>query len=67
MTKDQHQTQRRDFLFRSALGLGSVALGDLLLREQVGRAALAPNPLTMKEPVLVPRAKHVIFLLMQKL
>jgi len=65
MTKQPQQTHRRDFLFHSALGMGSVALGDLLLRDNVARADQTPNLLAVKEPVFTARARHVIFLFMQ--
>ena len=74
------QSPRRDFLFQSALGIGSVALGDLLLRNGRARAEdtknppvpnprapnpRAPNPLAAKQPHFNAKAKHVIFLFMQ--
>ena len=63
--KQQQQPNRRDFLFRSALGLGSVALGDLLLRNNVGQANGTPNLQAAKKPVFAGKARHVIFLFMQ--
>ena len=50
---------RRDFLFRSSAGLGSVALSALLSQEQARAGVLSPKP-----PHHPPRAKACIFLLM---
>jgi hypothetical protein len=47
---------RRQMLQRCGMGLGSLALGDLLR----GSNALANGPLTMHRPHFTPRAKHVI-------
>ena len=50
---------RRDFLFQSSAGLGSVALSALLSNEQARAGVLSPKP-----PHHPPRAKACIFLLM---
>ena len=65
MIEQPQQTHRRDFLFRSALGLGSVAVGDLLLRDNVARADIVRNPLAAKPRHFAAKARHVIFLFMQ--
>ena len=54
--------RRRQFLKNWAYGLGSMALGDLLVRD--GYAA-APNPLAPKKPHFPGKAKSVIFLFME--
>jgi hypothetical protein len=48
---------RRDFLFRSGLGLGAAALGSLLSESKAGDSPLAP-----RKPHFAPRAKRVIYL-----
>ena len=53
---------RRDFLFRSGVGLGAIALQSLLRNTA---AAAAPSPLLAKQPQLRARAKNVIFLFME--
>ena len=53
--------QRRAFLGESALGLGAVALSQLLT-EQSSRAAPAADPLAVRKPHHPPRAKNVIYL-----
>jgi len=60
-------TDRRDFLFRSGLGLGSIALQSLLTRETRAEKSLRapPSPLVAKIPQLRARAKNVIFLFME--
>jgi hypothetical protein len=65
-----HRTEpafsRRDFLFRSGIGLGAIALQSLLARE-AGAAPFTPpaSPLTAKKPQFPARAKNVIFLFME--
>ena len=54
---------RRQFLQRSGLGFGSLALASLLHR-QTGSAATAVDPLALRPPVFAPRAKAVIWLFM---
>src|ERR1043166_9330694 len=58
---------RREFLAKSALGFGALALGDLLARDAARGATTAalPNPLAPKKPPLPPTAKNVILLFMQ--
>src|SRR5437763_7327504 len=53
---------RREFLTRSSLGFGTLALADLLRRDARGAAA---DPLGQKSPHFAAKAKHVIFLFMQ--
>jgi hypothetical protein len=53
---------RRDFLFRSGVGLGAVALQSLLSRESMAAPA---SPLAARKPHFAPRAKNVIFLFME--
>ena len=53
---------RREFLGHFGLGLGAVALGDLLLRD--GQAAAA-NPLAARSALPAATAKSVIFLFME--
>ncbi|HEY0073074.1 MAG TPA: DUF1501 domain-containing protein [Abditibacteriaceae bacterium] len=54
---------RRDFLFRSGVGLGAVALQSLLTKNAVAKAI--DSPLKAKVPQLRARAKNVIFLFME--
>ena len=58
---------RRDFLFRSGVGMGAVALHSLLQRESKAddRAGAPPSPLAAKPPRFRARAKNVIFLFME--
>ena len=53
---------RRWFLQQCGVGLGSMALGQLLARD--GFATEAPNPLAPKKPHFAAKAKSVIFLFM---
>ena len=55
---------RREFLQRSCLGFGSVALASMLQEEQAKAAATATDPLALRPPLFVPRAKAVIWLFM---
>ncbi|MCX6624667.1 MAG: DUF1501 domain-containing protein [Acidobacteria bacterium] len=60
-----HPTQvtRRWFFEQCGVGLGSIALGQLMAEK--GYAAAAPaDPLAPKQPPLAPKAKRVIFLFM---
>jgi hypothetical protein len=52
---------RREFLWQSGLGFGSLALGSLLANDVSGAAS---NPLLAKAPMFAPKAKSVIFLFM---
>ncbi len=54
---------RRQFLQRSGLGFGSLALASMLHR-QTGSAATAVDPLALRPPLFAPRAKAVIWLFM---
>ncbi len=58
---------RRDFLFRSGIGLGAIALQSLLTRESRAEPPVAPpiSPLSAKPPQFPARAKNVIFLFME--
>ena len=57
---------RRDFLFRSGVGLGAIALQSLLTKNAVAAAGAKPvSPLAAKPPQLKARAKNIIFLFME--
>jgi hypothetical protein len=56
---------RRDWLARSGLGFGGLALLDVLQREEARAAVVDKSPLVSKPPQLVARAKRVIFLFME--
>jgi hypothetical protein len=57
---------RRDFLFRSGVGLGAIALQSLLAKQSVAAALAQPaSPLAGRKPHFRPRAKNVIFLFME--
>lgn len=57
---------RRDFLFRSGVGLGAIALQSLLAKESLAAALTKPpSPLANRKPHFVPKAKSVIFLFME--
>jgi hypothetical protein len=58
-------SSRRDFLFRSGLGLGAVALRTLLPSPSTAHAAPIDSPLLAKPPQKLARAKNVIFLFME--
>jgi hypothetical protein len=63
---DPKLTRRRWFLEQCAVGLGAVALGQLM-GESASAAELFPrpeNPLAPKKPHFAPRTKRVIFLFM---
>ncbi|MBM3844655.1 MAG: DUF1501 domain-containing protein [Verrucomicrobia bacterium] len=56
---------RREFLQKSAHGFGAVALGSLLMREDLhATGALSRNPLSVRLPHFASKAQHVIFLFM---
>jgi hypothetical protein len=59
-----HQLTRRDWLGRLALGVGGMALADLLKRE--GLASDQKNPFQgiLEQPHHTPKAKRIIFLFM---
>jgi Protein of unknown function (DUF1501) len=58
---DPRQTTRRWFLEQCSVGLGSIALGQLL--SEAGLAATS-DPMTPRQPHFAPKAKSVIFLFM---
>jgi Protein of unknown function (DUF1501) len=53
---------RRDFLYRSGIGFGAIALQSMLTP---GVQAAPASPLAAKKPQFKPRAKNVIFLFME--
>ncbi len=67
-TNIDYSMNRRDFLGRCGLGLGGVAMMNLLNRGALGAsaAAPAPNPFAgiLPGPHLAPKAKRVIYLFM---
>ena len=54
---------RRQFLQRSGLGFGSLALASML-RDQASAAPAQLNPLALRPPEFAPRAKSIIWLFM---
>jgi hypothetical protein len=58
---DPKLVTRRWFFRECGVGLGAIALGNLLAP---GAGALAANPLAARQPHFTPRAKRVIFLFM---
>src|SRR6185295_14964541 len=57
---------RRDFLYRSGIGLGAVALQSLMARDTAAATLATPaSPLAAKKPQLPSHAKNVIFLFME--
>jgi hypothetical protein len=60
--QDANLVARRWFFRQCGVGLGTIALGELL-RDQA-RAAPAADPLAVKQPHHTPRAKRVVFLFM---
>ena len=59
---------RRDFLMRSGMGFGSLALGCLLHSDSVAAAANSPAPVNLlapKAPHFAAKAKSVIFIFLQ--
>jgi uncharacterized protein (DUF1501 family) len=64
---DEYRTHvtRRWFFKQCGVGLGAIALGELLAAQsQTARAATAVNPLAPKLPHFAARAKRVIYLFM---
>ncbi len=57
------QLTRRWFFKECGVGVGTIALGELLWREGYATAA-GTDPLAARAPHFQPRAKHVIFLFM---
>lgn len=60
--QDPRAVSRRWFFHQCGLGLGAVALGQLL--QQAGYAVDPTNPLAPKRPHFEPKAKRVIYLFM---
>jgi hypothetical protein len=56
---------RRDFLVRSGLGFGGLALADLISSAFATEKSSPANPLAPKVGHFAPRAKNVIFLFME--
>ena len=56
---------RRDFLFQSYLGLGGLALMDLLAQDVSAADEPIPSPLAPKPAHLLGKAKRCIFLFME--
>ena len=62
----ERSTSRREFLQRSGIGLGAIALQTLLARDSMAAALTSPaSPLAPKKPHLPARARNVIFLFME--
>src|SRR5262245_38646455 len=61
--QDPNQITRRWFFRDCAVGLGAIALGQLL-RETASGATAAVDPLSPRSPHHTPKAKRVIFLFM---
>ncbi|MCB1121100.1 MAG: DUF1501 domain-containing protein [Verrucomicrobiae bacterium] len=61
------QLNRRDFIFSMGASLGSVALASMLSNPLHASAAesVAKGPLAVKKPHMPPKAKNVIFLMME--
>ena len=62
--RPKHGMPRRNFLWNTHLGLGGLALTDILARD-LGAARTAPNPLALKQQQLPAKAKRCIFLFME--
>lgn len=62
MTSNSDALQRRDFLFRSGMGLGSLALAEMLHRDTAAQESMDRG--VLGEPHFAPRAKRVIYLFM---
>jgi hypothetical protein len=60
--QDPRTVSRRWFFHQCGLGLGAIALGQLL--QETGHAAVSLNPLAPKRPPAHARAKRVIYLFM---
>src|SRR6266498_2936285 len=61
--QDPKMITRRWFFQQCGVGLGAIALGQLL-RENCWAATATPNPLAPKQPHFAAKAKRVIFLFM---
>ncbi|MCS7025548.1 MAG: DUF1501 domain-containing protein [Bryobacteraceae bacterium] len=64
MNANRESMLRRDFLFRSYLGLGGLALSHLFSPRAAARGSAA-NPLAARAPHRVAKAKRCIFLFME--
>ncbi len=53
---------RRSFLGRSGLSLGSLSLGSMLARDLPAASRLNVDPAASRQPHFAPKAKHVIYL-----
>lgn len=53
---------RRSFLGRSGLSLGSLSLGSMLARDLPAASRLSLDPAASRQPHFAPKAKHVIYL-----
>ncbi|MBL9137734.1 MAG: DUF1501 domain-containing protein [Verrucomicrobiales bacterium] len=60
--QDPRAVSRRWFFHQCGVGLGTIALGQLL--QQSGQAAVASDPMAAKRPPLTAKAKRVIYLFM---
>ena len=60
----QNLLLRRQFLAQAGIGLGGMALADLLASEGKGAAPDPANPLAPREPHFPPKAKQMIHLFM---
>src|SRR6266498_3045634 len=58
-------TSRREFFQRAGSGLAGMALASLLHEDGRLKAAIMPDPLTLKTPHHPPKAKAVIWLFME--
>src|SRR3546814_16386135 len=56
------KVNRRQFLSRASVGIGSVALGSLLIPDLFSRAAAAGEEFIPGVPHFAPKAKRVIYL-----
>ncbi|HSH17364.1 MAG TPA: DUF1501 domain-containing protein [Verrucomicrobiae bacterium] len=63
--RNERPTSRREFLHRSGVGLGAIALQSLLAGEASAALTSPASPLRAKQAQLRPRAKNVIFLFME--
>jgi hypothetical protein len=57
-----HGITRRHFLRHCHVGLGGIALATLLDERTIGGPSAPANPLASRTPLLLAKAKHVIFL-----
>ncbi|MDX1953351.1 MAG: DUF1501 domain-containing protein [Verrucomicrobiota bacterium] len=64
VTEQKKETTRRWFFKQCGVGLGSIALSQLLSQSASLQAAALADPLAPKRPHFEPKAKNVIFLFM---